>query len=222
MIVGRGIVATSMQGSMTDATIFASGVSNSACTDPLDFLREKELILSQRRDRKFVYFSTCSLSDNSAMNEYLRHKLHMERIISENFDDWNVLRLPTVVGLGGNSTNFFNHISKRLREGSTVTAHMPLLRHLLDADHILPLVSSVIDKTNNEVVNVCVDNPESVLEIILSMKKEIGSESEIVTVDVNANRRVDNCRIKEILGHRFEDIDRADYNRRLIKKYLSI
>lgn len=222
MIVGRGVVAKSMQGLITDATIFASGVSNSACTDPMYFLREKELILSQRRDRKFVYFSTCSLSDNSDINEYLRHKYDMELLISDNFDDWNVLRLPIVVGLGGNPTNFFNHISKRLRDGIPVSAQMSVLRYLLDADHILPMVSRVIETTNKEVVNVCLDNPESVLGIISSMKKQIGSESEILTVEGRANRRVDNTRIKEILGSRFQDIHCADYNKRLIKKYLSI
>jgi hypothetical protein len=222
MIVGGGIIARSMSDLIVDATIFASGVSNSSCTDPLEFLREKQLLLSQDRGRKLVYFSTCSLSDGSVKNAYLLHKLEMEKLVSENFEEWLVLRIPTVVGSGGNTNNFFNYISKRLRKNELVYAQSLTYRHLLDAEDIKKLVSTMIEKTNKEIVDVCLDNSATALWLISMMKSELGSDSEIVILTDTTNQIVDNTRLKSIIGDIFDQINTSDYNNSLIKKYLRL
>ena len=222
MIVGGGIIAMSMSDIKVDVIIFASGVSNSSCTDPVEFLREKQLLLSHDRSRKLVYFSTCSLSDGSVKNAYLLHKLEMEKLVSENFEEWLVLRIPTVVGSGGNTNNFFNYISKRLRKNELVHAQSSTYRHLLDAEDIKELVSTMIEKTSKEIVDVCLDNSATALTIINLMKSELGSESEIVTLTDTTNHIVDNTRLKSIIGDIFDQVNTSDYNKRLIKKYLLI
>lgn len=221
MIVGGGIIAKSMVDiNDTDVTIFASGVSNSSCTDPLEFHREKDLLLSQDRGRKLVYFSTCSLSDGSEYNEYLRHKLEMEVVVSENFDEWLVLRLPTVVGHGGNVNNFFNFIASSLRNGDTVYAQDSAYRSLLDCDDIPNLIEILVRDVCREKINVCLDNSETAFEIVLCMREVLKSESEIVRLSDKKNNTIINDRLKQLVPERFNTTNLSEYNERLIKKYL--
>lgn len=222
MIVGGGIIARSLHGLTSESTLFASGVSNSSCEDPLEFRREMDLLLSQDRSTKLVYFSTCSLSDGSEHNEYLRHKLRMERLISEEFNEWLVLRLPTVVGHGGNSNNFFNFISNSLRRGEPVYVQRSLHRSLLDYQDIPTLAENLVDNLHNKTIDVCVDNSETVLQITQRMRLALGSISDLIIIDDKKNQQIDNCAIKRLVPETFQQVNVPDYNDRLIKKYLAI
>ena len=68
MIIGNGQLAKAFMNSdleHKDLCIFASGVSNSNCTDPKEFERERDLLkvtLSENPGKKLIYFSSCALS----------------------------------------------------------------------------------------------------------------------------------------------------------------
>jgi len=220
MTIGGGIIAKSMRGMSTDATIFASGVSNSACTDTSEFLRERDLILAQDHRKKIVYFSTCSLSDASETNAYICHKLEMEKLISERFDNWLVLRLPTVVGSGGNPNNFFNFIASTLKRGDTLYVQSKVRRSLLDAEDIRILTQHLIEHESHQIVDVCLDNSRPVLEIVNYMRDLIGSKSEIVILDDKQNKEIDNSLLRRLNPEGFSKVNIDSYNEKLTKKYL--
>jgi len=80
MIVGNGMIATKFKRyeDQDDVLIFASGVSNSSETKDISFLRELEMVkscLDNFSDKRFIYFSSCSLEDIELKNTpYHLHK----------------------------------------------------------------------------------------------------------------------------------------------------
>lgn len=100
MIIGSGQLAKVFAKSQIkdDVCIFASGVSNSSCTDEKQFEREKNLLvdtLKKNSDKKFVYFSSCALSAiEYPKNDYYKHKVNMEDIIKEHSNNYYIFRVP--------------------------------------------------------------------------------------------------------------------------------
>lgn len=100
MIIGNGDIAQALKGNdldRDDLIFFASGVSNSQCTDKEEFKREAEMLrqLGRAQDnamRHIVYFSTLSIYEK--ISPYTIHKRDMEsRII-------NWFRVSTIIRLG--------------------------------------------------------------------------------------------------------------------------
>ena len=84
MIVGNGDIASVLhEVDCNDILLFASGVSNSSCTDEKEFERERMLLLSQPRNKHLVYFS--SLSIYYSTSRYAAHKYEMECLIRQEF-----------------------------------------------------------------------------------------------------------------------------------------
>ena len=81
MVIGNGMLAKAF-GAFKDnpeVVIFASGVSNSKETNNDSFKREEKLlnkVISENNNSIIVYFSTCSVYDDS-VNEtnYVLHKI---------------------------------------------------------------------------------------------------------------------------------------------------
>lgn len=222
MVVGSGLIATSFSAycGVEEVTVFASGVSDSSCVDRSSYDRERDLLLSQDFSRKIVYFSTYSISDGSEINDYINHKREMESIVESSFCDWIILRLPTVVGRGGNPNNFFNYIAGRLVKCLPVDVRDGVYRSLIDADHLLPLTEWIIDNMSRVRVNVSLDNQSLVYDLVSQMKDLLCSTSEIRLVDGHRNRPVENDFIRSN-SPAFGRFDRHDYNLELFKKYLN-
>ena len=221
MIVGNGLIAKSFSIFREDSNIiiFASGVSNSKSTEISEFERERNLILSQDKNKKIIYFSTYSISDGSLNNEYILHKLDMEYLVENNFEDWLILRLPTIVGYGGNNNNFFNYISNRLKKNLPITIYENTYRSLLDVDDLLPLTKNIIYNVSNQKIDVSLDNQTLVTDIVKEMLIISDSKSEIIKSNCSINSLVDNTQFKSICDV-FDDINKPNYNYQLIKKYL--
>lgn len=221
MVVGNGLIAKSFSIFREDNNIiiFASGVSNSKSTEISDFERERKLILSQDKNKKIIYFSTYSISDDSLRNEYIRHKINMESLVENNFEDWLILRLPTVVGYGGNDNNFFNYISNRLKKNLPITIYENTYRSLLDVDDLLPLLKNIIYNVSNQKIDVSLDNQTLVTDIVKEMLIISDSKSDIMKSNCSGNSPVDNTKLKSICDV-FDEINKPNYNSQLIKKYL--
>jgi len=124
MVIGKGMIAKAFSNYMDkkDVAIFASGVSNSLERNEREFQREKDLlckVINDSHDKLLVYFSTCSVYDSSVnKTPYVRHKLKMESIIAENVEQFNLFRLPQVVGKTSSQTLvkvFFDKIQSEER-----------------------------------------------------------------------------------------------------------
>ena len=96
MIVGNGLVASAFAAFAEDDdyVIFASGVSNSQEKDPAAYQREFDLLRSHLRpDTCLVYFSTCSIADQSrSHSHYIQHKIKVEEYIANHASDYVIFR----------------------------------------------------------------------------------------------------------------------------------
>lgn len=146
-IIGNGMIAKAFAKhphQPHDVCIFASGVSNSRETNPLAFEREKELLihtLNTHPDKLFIYFSSCAVTEESAV-AYTLHKLELESIIQSSGNRYIIFRLPQVVGLTHNTTlvSYFVHkiINREVFEIYTKP------RTLIDIDDVILLTHQAI------------------------------------------------------------------------------
>ncbi len=183
MLVGKGLLANAFKhySANSNVILFASGVSNSREIDVVKFEREFELLKSySSHNSKLIYFSTCSVSDESLKDSaYIQHKLKIEKYISKNFSSFIIFRLPIVVGNTSNPhtlTNFlFNTIKAEQKFLLFANAH----RYLIDVDDLNILLSGIIDSIeyDNKILNICFNNKISILELVSIFEKIIGKKA---------------------------------------------
>lgn len=111
MIVGNGDIASALNDRFA-AIFFASGVSNSQCTDPAEFEREKNklnsyLLVNLAACRSVFYFSTISV--NLVNTPYTKHKKEMEALIRKGAKNYNIIRLGNI-SWGTNPNTFVNYL----------------------------------------------------------------------------------------------------------------
>lgn len=128
MIIGNGMLANSLKKyDRNDVVFFASGVSNSQETEKSQFEREISLLHTMpdhHKDKKLVYFSTCSIYDHSkSESPYVKHKIRMEHIISENYKNFLIFRIGNAVGKGGNPNTLINFLKNAIETNKKIALH---------------------------------------------------------------------------------------------------
>ncbi len=114
MIIGNGDIASALEGlDRPDFIFFASGVSNSQETRESEYQREIDLLLSQPRDRRLVYFGSLSVFYNKG--RYVDHKLKMEELIIDKFPHYTIMRVGTITW-GSNPNTIINFFRNRMKE----------------------------------------------------------------------------------------------------------
>ena len=139
VIVGKGLVATTFSrvvASSTGLVIYASGVSDSRCTDEKEFNREKQLLsstlLQYISPKAFIYFSTCSVYDpDMAGSPYVLHKKRMEELIL-NHPKGYVIRMPQLVGHNAPPNTLVTHLVSKIRQGETIEVWSGAYHNLID------------------------------------------------------------------------------------------
>lgn len=106
MIIGDGDIASVLP-KRNDLLFFASGVSNSSCTDESEYRREWELLLEQRRDAHIVYFS--SLAVFYSKTRYAQHKRDTEVLVKEQFSKYTIIRIGNI-SWGKNPHTLINYL----------------------------------------------------------------------------------------------------------------
>lgn len=123
-----------------DICIFASGVSNSNCTEKEQFDREEKLLndsLRRHINNKFVYFSSCALSSPSyPKNEYYRHKENMESIIKKNSENYYIFRLPQLFGNLFEHGTLINFIYKSIKHGEKFNVYDEAYRYVIEMNDL--------------------------------------------------------------------------------------
>ena len=111
MIIGNGDIASVLT-DRVDVIYFASGVSNSSCTDWHEFQRERDLLLKQNKFQHLVYFS--SLSIYYVKTPYTNHKRIMENLVKDNFATSTIVRLGNITW-GDNPNTLINYLKNKIK-----------------------------------------------------------------------------------------------------------
>lgn len=226
MIVGSGLIARSLAKiDSSNFIFFASGVSNSQEADENQFARERNLLTRFLGEKSldFFYFSTCSVLDKTPiMSPYVSHKLKMEELVLNHSGKSCVVRLPNVVGPGGNQNNLINFIKNRLVSGEEIKVYEDARRYLLDVEDIPSVLYSYksLEITGNRTFNIVPNESISVLKIISTLEGSGKFRIPNVTLLPGGSHYEINSpetrRISESIGLDFG----SGYNERVIMKWL--
>jgi hypothetical protein len=108
MIIGNGSIAKILE-DREDIVFFASGVSNSSCTDEKEYKREFNLLKSITTDNHIVYFS--NLGIYYKQDRYTQHKQEVEEYIRDNYKSYTIVRIEVCEWVKTPNTilNVFKH-----------------------------------------------------------------------------------------------------------------
>ncbi|WP_221032928.1 NAD-dependent epimerase/dehydratase family protein [Actomonas aquatica] len=208
MVVGSGLLAGVFLRrfeATENVCVYAAGVSNSSCVDAGEFAREKDRLSTTLKELQpecmLVYFSTCSIYDpDRAQTLYVKHKLAMERLVSES-NNFLIVRLPQAVGRSANPHTLLNSLYNKIRAGAQVKVWTGAKRNLLDIDDIERICAAIIDQGTgqNRVLNVANPRNYRVGEIIESFERVLGVKASTVEEKKGGAYEVDIAGIAEIL-----------------------
>lgn len=176
MIIGKGLIARAFEEEYLDVNnvvIFASGVSNSQCSDVKEFEREKIMIegaLTQYAQANFVYFSTTSIFDeNLQSSPYVMHKRGIENFLLTHPTSSRILilRLPIVAGTTANKYTLLNFIVDKILSGVKFKVFANAFRNIIDIEDIVKISNVLISSRLPKgcALNIC--NPKSIKMIDL-------------------------------------------------------
>lgn len=227
MVIGNGLVAKGFKvyEKNKNVIIFASGVSNSTEKRKKEFEREFTLIKNLKVDNEIlVYFSTCSIFDQTLKNSpYVLHKMKIENYISNNFKNYIIFRLPTLIGNTSNPNTLFNFFYNKIISGENIPTYKNAFRYLVDMDDVSKLLPQIIDNKKNwrKSINVVFKKPISTLNIIEEIEKELNLSANIELYDRGENFIIDNkyfLKLINLIGYKIE----SNYNSNVLKKYCRI
>jgi len=224
MLIGRGLIASTFKhySDNSEVIVFASGVSNSGESNAAEYEREFKLLQQfVSSNSKLIYFSTCSVIDDSLKeSSYIRHKLNVEKYISENFYSFIIFRLPIVVGKNTNPFTLTNFLFNKIKNNEKFTLFDKAHRYLIDIDDLGLILSSMINagKFDNQILDVCFNNKTSILELIAIFEKIINKKALYIIKESGSSYTPNNT----VFMNYLEDINfqiQPIYNNNLIEKY---
>lgn len=221
MIVGNGLIANSLIKIDSEKNLFfASGVSNSLETKNSEFEREFTLLkknITENPDKKFVYFSTLSVNDQSKQDSlYVIHKLKIEKYIEENCVQFLILRIGNVVGKGGNPNTLFNYLKNQISSETEFSVHNKARRLLIDIDDI----AKFLTKNNllkNKIVNLAFPYYYDLKEIIFAIEEVTQKKAHYQEIDEGDFYKVD---FGDELEYFFSELNAKKYLKILTQKYI--
>jgi len=190
MIIGNGQLAKVFQKSQLkeNVCIFASGVSNSNCTDEKQFEREKNLLIAtikKNRDKDFVYFSSCALSTNTyPKNDYYRHKANMEAVIHEYSKNYYIFRIPQLFGNLIHHKTLINFIYNSIVSNQEFIVYDEAYRYVIDINDVKKLVKAYLEYSASNIV-VDIANPfrYKVIDIVNLFEKLLNKTAKYKIVE---------------------------------------
>lgn len=214
-IIGSGLIATAMQSVhwAYDTVFYAAGVSNSECTDPDEFKRERNRIAEPLlKSGLFVYFSSCGVVGN--MTPYLEHKLDMEELVKKR-GNYLIIRLPIVAGHTPNPHTLLNFLYARISRSEKFKLWRGAYRNVIDIADVSDIVESLIrDGTVNETVNVASPHNYPVAEIVRTFEEVTGKPAIYEAIERYDSYPIDTRRISG-----YETNFSGDYLFRTLKRY---
>lgn len=153
-VIGHGDVARVLKWECEErpgVVFFASGVSNSQEVRESEYQREKDLLLSQDRDKRLVYFGSLSIFHNEEekWNRYTRHKREMEELVMEEFPKYCIVRLGNI-DWGNNPHTLINTLRDRVVTGEPVEIR-DVYRYVVDKEEFAHWIERIPDGFNCEI-----------------------------------------------------------------------
>lgn len=230
LVFGKGMIAKASVNhfqSQFPLCIFASGVSNSSCTNIDDFLKEKNLLLNSMdmlsSEYKLIYFSTCSIYDPQLQctSAYVAHKLEMEHIVSS-FSNYSIIRLPQVVGNTVNPYTIVNFFKNRILNHEPIVVQRYARRNIIDVEDALGISTILIDSdaSLNASFNVANTKDVSVLNLVDMIEDILKVKASVQIVNSGSAYMIDTAFMQNFGGcavNVFSD----DYVYKTIQKYCS-
>ncbi len=228
MIVGRGLIANAFEKVQMsdDVLVFASGVSNSKETNPLQFEREANLlkrVIQENPKSKLVYFSTASVLDPQLNTEpYASHKLRCEELIRMHCPRHLILRVTNVVGKSGNPNTVFKFFVDNIRSETSFELWRNACRNLVDIEDVVRITRALL-ATNKPAETFLLANPvnHAVPELVATLEQKLGKRAVCTHTDKGS------CALYEMnetvafynaIGFSFP----PDYLQKLIERYVEI
>jgi len=195
MVIGNGLIAKSFLGLVDDEDfdIFAAGVSDSTSDNHTGFLREERLLLSTiQREKKIIYFSTCSIYDYDSINKpYVAHKLNMEALITEHCQDYIIFRLPQVVGWTKNPHTIINYLAQQILEQKQFNLWKNAYRNLIDVEHVRDIVLASNAYANKSIINIANPRSIAVQEIVAILEVVLKKSANFRLIDMGSHCLID-------------------------------
>ena len=205
--------------------IFASWVSNSSCKDPLEFAKEKNLLIETLKkfpEHKIVYFSTCSIYDISIsdVSLYIQHKLEMEDIISKSWTPFLIARISNPIWKTDNPHTIFNYFFRHIRDKERFNLWLYAKRNFIDVEDIFKAVDFILKNNilNNRIIDIA--NPKNilVLEIVEMMQNKIGIPAIFNCIEWWWEPKIDLNDILDVFSQSWISFG-SDYYSKLFDKY---
>ena len=152
-------------------------------------------------------------SPYNPINEYGKQKVEAEKLVlSKNY---NVIRLPLMMGQGFNKKHFYDRICEDLKAGNKLEMFKDSYRSTLSFRQCGDFFVKLIEKYNgnmDKIVNFASDNPLSKYDLALKIADDKGyNKSNIVAISINdtnsyfstkraAKTIMDNNRLKKLLN----------------------
>jgi nucleoside-diphosphate-sugar epimerase len=226
MIIGNGLIASLFMNEYKNDDnfiIFAAGVSNSLETNINEFRREENLLfktLSENKNKHLIYFSSF-IDSNSQKRMYTEHKINMETLIKDSKNYYTILKLPQVIGYGGNSHTLINFIVNKIKSNEEITVYKNTYKSLIDVDDIKRIVDILLKewKDKNTYVEFPYIEKLQVYEIINLVAKHLNIDPIFKYVDSEAFDFPDLSLTGQIILTQL-NITPKGYTEKAIKKYV--
>lgn len=223
MIVGNGLIASYFKQHSNYETnnshvIFASGISSSLNVTDENINRECKLvdkILKETKKIPIIYFSSSFVG--FVETKYYQHKLNMERYIQDRNESALIVRIPQLVGRGGNPENFFNFVVNKVKNGEPIITSNNTCRSLIDVVDLVSFVDVVKYKTG--VINFSHIEITSVVDICNFIGDVVGLAPVMNFMDTDNQKMPNNSEIVEHVITKL-NINKIGYNKRIIEKYV--
>ncbi|WP_328874444.1 NAD-dependent epimerase/dehydratase family protein [Streptomyces sp. NBC_00287] len=240
-VIGDGFIARYIRQHLPldgPVTVLAAGVSRTSETAPEHFAREAALVIEtarrcRERRRLMVFLSTAAGGLYGRQGEgredapitpvtpYGRHKLAMERLVSDSGAPWLTLRLSHLVGPGQNPAQLIPALVRQVRSG-TVVVHHGARRDLLDVRHFRTVLDRLLGLgVHGQVVNVASGVSFSAEEIVTAVESALGQRAHRIPRQVPPESlRISNHRMRSYVPESEHFGFGPAYLDRLIARYV--
>jgi len=227
MVVGNGMLAKRFSDftQSTDVLVFASGVSDSSTRSHAEFEREKELLLKQpvSDQTTLIYFSTCSIYDESLKNQpYITHKLEMEKLIAQRFPLWLIFRLSNPIGFTGNTHTVFNYFINHIVHKKHFYLWTKAERNILDIDDMYKACLYHIHqlKSTNRITDIANPTNYKVQEIVNAIEHFFGISGNYTFLEKGGAPEINHLEMKQLFQNINISFD-GNYLVRILNKYFN-
>lgn len=227
VIIGSGLLARAFPDAFLareDVCIYAAGVSNSCCTNPNEFMRERQRLTDAMRQAMsvdaFVYFGTCSVADPDALNTpYVQHKLAMEQMVAAH-PRHLIFRLPQVVGRTPNPHTLLNFLYARISRSESFNLWSNAKRNIIDVVDVVAITQQLIpiNLMRNNIVNVANIVSYPMMNIVNAMEYVVGKPAIYTVIERGSEYSIDTDVITPLLKNAGVEFGN-NYLEKVIGKY---